>query len=715
MTSKVRQALLSGLFVALVALAAWQYGWLERWWECTTWDWRVRYYAKPSSASTHIKLILLDQASLDWGARSQQWSWPWPREAYAAVIDFARRGGAKVFVFDVITSEDSIYGMADDRILGQAMRAAGNVVSTLFLSAGHSGRATAWPNRMSVPPAPVEGLSSWLQAHSNTPWVMTRAAFPVAEVAGNSAGLGHVVGQPDHDAITRRANLFTQFDGHAVPSLGMAAYLLGHPVRSLRVQDSWLYIDHHPVPIDPHAQVILNYRGATAVYETYNVKEILQAEMSLRGGVDPAIDPAVFKDAYVLLGLSAPGLLDLRPTPLSAVAPGAMIHATLLDNLLSTDVLRDVPPPAVFAFTLALSVLAALAVRFGGNVGYTVLAFALFLPLPGLGAFLAYERGYWLPMVVLQLAIVVALTIGVIVDYATEGRERARIKGLFEHYLSPEVIQQLLNEPSRAKLGGIKRELSMMFTDLQGFSSISEDIKDPEKLIDLMNEYLSDMTEIILDELGTLDKYEGDAILAFWNAPVDQPDHAVRACRAALRCQRKLAERRQNLSKSYGLGNKQLYMRIGINSGEVIVGNLGSKQPFDYTMTGDNANLAARLEGANKEFGTYLMVAEDTWEQAKKKFIGREIATIRVVGRQTPVTVYELLDFKNQDGKNRPGYLDQYEAALCLYKQGKLREALQLFEQLRDDPVSQAYVKRCHEAFSITDGDWDPIWTLTSK
>ncbi|MEE8304348.1 MAG: adenylate/guanylate cyclase domain-containing protein [Candidatus Tectomicrobia bacterium] len=705
MLSKPVQGGLSGFIVALLILAAWQYKWLERW-ELTTWNWRVQYFARPSPATKRVKLILLDQASLDWGFQIQRWPWPWPREAYAALIRFTQRGGAKVFVFDVLLTEDSIHGVADDRMLSETIQAAGNIVSAMFLSAGQSGQATVWPSDAVASIPQTNALLPWLQAHLRPR--MTRASFPVPEIVRYSAALGHVVGEPDQDAVIRRASLFSLFDGRPVPSLGMAAYLLGNPPQNAHMQGGWLRLDDSQIPIDQQGRAILNFRGPIKVYDVYGAKDILKAEIRLRGGEEPAINPAVFKDTYVVLGLSAPGLLDLRPTPLSPVASGAMIHATLIDNLLANDTLRDTPTPVVVLCLLLFSMCTAVVVTLGNRTWHTLLAFMFFFPLPVGVAFLAYAQGYWFPLVTPLLAVTLALATGLIINYATEGRQRAYIRHAFEHYLSPTVIQQLLDDPARLQAGGERRELSIMFTDLEGFSSISERMT-PQDLTALLNDYLSDMTSIILDEGGTLDKYEGDAIIAFWNAPIDQPDHAVRACRAALRCQRKLAERRQAL---YAQTGAKLFMRIGLNSGEVVVGNMGSNKRFDYTIIGDNANLTARLEGANKVFGTYFMVSECTWLQAKHAFIGRELATLRVVGRRNPVTVYEILGLT---GEARPDYLDQYEQALRLFKERHLQQAMALFQQLPDDPPSQSYVKRCRDAIASNAADWETVWNLTSK
>jgi adenylate cyclase len=705
MSSKLRLGLLSGFIASLLILLAWQYQWLEGW-EYTTWRWRVRHYAKPSVATQRIKLILLDQASLDWGFQIQHWPWPWPREAYAALIRFTQRGKAKVVAFDVLFTEDSVYGVADDQILGEAIRQAGNVVTGMFLSPGQDGQSNAWPAD-----APSSGLPQDELLNGRKPLIgpsMRHASFPVPDIARHSAALGHVVGYPDRDAVIRRMNLFARFDAHAVPSLGLAAFLIGNPPRHISLAGRWLSIDDRRIPLDPHGHTILNYRGTTNVYDVYRAKDILNAEIRIRQGETPAIEPAVFNDTYVVFGFSAPGLLDLSPTPLSPVAPGAMIQATLIDNLLASDALQNAPPSMTVLLILLFSLGAALAVTSGRRLWHTMAAFVVFLPLPVVVAFIAYAEGYWLPMVAPLLAVAIALTGAVWVNYATEGRQRAYIRHAFEHYLSPVVIKQLIDNPNRLQLGGERRELTMMFTDLQGFSSISEHMDAPT-LTALLNDYLADMSAIILQEGGTLDKYEGDAIIAFWNAPVDQPDHAMRACRAALRCQRRLAERRQALFERSGAN---LIMRIGLNSGPAVVGNMGSQQRFDYTMLGDQVNLAARLEGANKEFGTFLMVSEQTWAQVNHQFIGRELATLRVVGRRSPVTVYEIVGFA---GEARPDYLDIFEDALHFYKQNDLHSALARFQQLPDDPPSQAYARRCRHALACKESGGELVWHLTSK
>jgi adenylate cyclase len=401
-------------------------------------------------------------------------------------------------------------------------------------------------------------------------------------------------------------------------------------------------------------------------------------------------------------------LLDAHPSPIHRAYPGVEIHATALDNLLTGGFMREAPVAVVAAVILLLGVLSAGAISFSRGAWHSVLVCAGFLPVPAVIAFAAYPLGWWWPMMATEGAVVAALAGSLILNYATEGRQRAFLKRAFKHYLGAEVIDQIVADPARLQLGGEKRELTLFFSDIEKFSSFSEKL-DSKILTSLLNEYLSDMTDIILEEGGYLDKYIGDAIVAFWNAPADQPDHTIRAVRALLRCHRMLAERRPVYQQKTGVIIKA---RIGMNTGDVTVGNMGSRNRFNYTVLGDAANLASRLEGANKHFGTYNMVSESTWRQTNDRFLGRELGRIRVVGRSQPVRVYEVLAMA---GEPVPGFLADFEAGLKLCLAGQWQEALDRFERHPDDPPSIAYASQCRKQLGAGGGDWDGIWKLTEK
>ncbi len=720
MKRKFIDGIIVGLVASLAALGVWRTGVLDRW-EFATWAWRVHSFAGPSPSTDRIKLILLDQASLDWG-KKQGLSWPWPREVYAPLIDFCTRHGAKAVIFDVIYSEPSLYAVSDDRALAEAVCRASAFVGSMVLYPD-SDHSTSWPegiqNRLSLKIDNLGKLGYGLEGIS-----MASATFPIEEVASCATILGNVMESSDVDGVFRRVSLFRAFDGRVVPSLGLAALVAGshdcakeaeaRPAGRVAVgsieADSILNICGRGVPLDEHGRMILRFRGPAGTYQSYNAADIIESELLARSGAKETVqNPGSFKDAYVFFGFSAPGLLDLRPTPLSNISPGTEIHATMLDNLLTGDFLRDPHWSVVVLSTILLSLFTGISVvMLSKRAWHSVAAFAILSPLPaGLG-FAAYPMGLWWPIVLQEAAVLSTLVGAIVVNYATEGRQKAFYRRAFSQYLSPAVIQRIVDDPSQLKLGGERRELTIFFSDLEGFSSFSEKLP-PDTLTKLLNDYLSDMTDIILDEGGTLDKYEGDAIIAFWNAPLAQLDHAERACRAALRCRQKLSERREEFRRRTGT---VLRARIGINTGEVTVGNMGSSKRFDYTVLGDAANLASRLEGANKAFGAYMMVSESTWQKTNGKFAGREIGLIRVVGRKTPVRVFEPLARLNDADLSA---LELFHRGLALCFQKKWRDALHLFEHLPDDPVAGVYAKRCRKLLDTPGADWDGIWNLTSK
>ncbi|HPF99261.1 MAG TPA: adenylate/guanylate cyclase domain-containing protein [Kiritimatiellia bacterium] len=708
MIKKLLKGMCVGLAAAGILLGLWLAGRLDTL-EYGTWSLRVRAFARPTIATPQIKVILLDQYSLDWGKSESSWSWPWPREVYGAVLDFLKRGGARSVAFDVLYTEPSVYLASDDEALGAGIGRGPPFVGAVFLGS-KSGDAETWPEGLPSKAPVFQGLENWLASARTKDVVAPLAAFPIPEVATNVTLLGNVSDQPDEDGVFRRAAMFRVFDGTAVPSLGLAAWFAAADgeAAKVRIEKGWLWIGDTKVPIDDAGRAILHFVGKSGTHETFTAASVIQSELQLQSGEAPTVDPKVFKDAYVLFGFSAPGLMDLRPTPVSKVYPGVEIHATMLDNLLTRLFLRDTPVVVVILATLLLSMLGGIAVTLSRKAWQSVVWFAVFLPVPAALGFFLYGRGYWWPVVVDELAVAVALVGAVVVNYATEGRQKAFIKNAFKFYVGPEVIEQMISDPSRLKLGGEKRELTLFFSDIEKFSSFSERL-DPETLTGLLNDYLSEMGDVIKQEGGYLDKYIGDAIVAFWNAPLPQADHAARACRAAIRCQRRLDEKRPEFEARTGAVVKT---RIGLNTGEVTVGNMGSRDRFNYTVLGDAANLASRLEGANKAFGTYLMISESTWKQAAGEVIGRELGQLRVVGRKSAVRVYQVMGLR---GEPLPAVVEPFERGLALCYAGKWAEALAVFETLPDDAASRTYAGRCRALVKDPEGTWDGIWNLTEK
>jgi len=310
------------------------------------------------------------------------------------------------------------------------------------------------------------------------------------------------------------------------------------------------------------------------------------------------------------------------------------------------------------------------------------------------------------------------LTTGIINLYLfmMERKQKGFIKGAFSQYLSPTVIDQIVENPDMLQLGGEKREMTPFFSDIQGFSTISEGLT-PEELVQLLNEYLTAMCDIVSSYHGTIDKFEGDAIIAFWGAPLELPDHATIACHAAIDMQKKNEEMRKTLREQ---NRPMLYTRIGMSSGPVVVGNMGSADRMDYTMMGDVVNLAARLEGVNKFYQTFTMIPQSTYELAKDDIDTRQLDVIRVVGKKEPISVYEVLERKNQTSSEKSGVVEKYLKALKLYEERNFADASKEFEKVLaidpDDGPSLTYVKRCGVFLETPpEKDWDGVYTFTEK
>jgi len=706
--AKLLQGFLVGLAGILVALALWSLSWLDTW-EAKTWDWRVGLLAEPGPATGDVTLILLDQNSLDWALKENGLTWPWPREIFGAIVNYCKRSGARAVSFDVLFTEPSKYGLDDDRALGAAVADFGRFAGAVFLGRS-SGNQMQWNAGDRKPAFKIKGLDRWLAFSRSDVIVFPRASLPIPELADSAALLCNVNLKSDPDGIYRKVKLFSVFDGVPLISLGIGTYLAANPNTTGAVRPGRLTVGDRSIPIDRDGRAVLRYRGPSGTHKAYSAAAVLQSEIRILNGERPTIqDTTAFKDKFVLFGYAAPGLYDLRSAPVGGVYTGVEIHATMLDNFLSGDFMRTTPLWLTLLLVVMLSMAGGIAASiFSSPLGNVATSTVLILLPIGLSLG-AYSYGFWLPLVVLEASLILSVAFALVINYATEGRQKLFIKNAFKQYLSPAVIEQLLQNPERLKLGGERRVLSIFFSDLEGFTSISEGL-DPETLTNLLNEYLSAMTDIIHEEGGTVDKYEGDAIIAFWNAPLAVSDHAVRVVQAALRCQDRLAELRPAFKQRIG---KNMFMRIGINTGTAVVGNMGSRTRFDYTMLGDAVNLAARLEGINKQFGTHTIISQSTLDLMGDAFGARELARVAVVGRKEPVTVYEPMFAETY--QNRKSVLNTFAKGFKCFYEGDFTGAQHFFNSISKLDPARSYLKKCADLIQRRPENWNGVWIMTTK
>ena len=439
--------------------------------------------------------------------------------------------------------------------------------------------------------------------------------------------------------------------------------------------------------------------------------------MSITDVLRGKVAPGTFKDRVVLVGATAVGTHDLRSTPSAAVFPGTEIHATVVDNILTGRLLAR--PRWWKAFDVldivALTVAGAVVLSRLGAVKGLVVQTSLLGAFLGLAAWLFARYGVWLDVVHPVLAISINYTGLTTFRFLTEERERRKIKATFRQYVAPLVVDAMLKDPQRLKLGGEEKVLTVLFSDLEGFTSYSERYS-PEEMIALLSEYYARVTEQVFARWGTLKEYVGDELMAFFGAPFEQVDHAQRACAAALA----MREQRLALNAEWAkVGRPQLRARTGINSGPMLVGNLGSKYRFAYGVLGDQVNLGSRLEGLNRTYGTEILVGENTARLVGSSFQLRDLDLVRVKGKSQAVHVYELL--AAADAPLPPGKAEAvalYASALAAYREQRWQDALGLFEQALaacpDDSPARTMSERClmyREA--PPPREWDGVFVQT--
>ena len=480
----------------------------------------------------------------------------------------------------------------------------------------------------------------------------------------------------------------------------------------------WLS-QYEDVPLEA-GQMLINFATKPVLEKTYATISFKDVYNETFG----TFDPNFFRDKIVLIGATAIAIDDLyfTPTHKEIRMPGVEIHANALQTILEQRFLRNMTLFEQFLLLLVLSLATAFVFVYT-KIRWSLLTLVAVPSAYAFAAPVAFNNGLILDLVHPYLAIASVFVASYMYRYFTEFKEKLQIRGAFAKYVSPKIVEQISKNPEALKLGGEKRNVTVMFTDIAHFTSISEQLK-PESLVALLNEYFDVMGQVIKEEGGTLDKFEGDAIMAFFGAPIAQEDHALRACNTASKMRARMAELNEKWANDPplpgGETKPQIDFRCGLSTGEVIVGNIGSKDRFDYTVMGDIVNLGSRLEGANKKYDTRIMVSEATWTAVKDAFEGRELDTIKVVGKDNAIKVYELIAPKGQLDETATTLLAEYNAGIKLYHERKFAEALEKFTEIlkkfTDDGPSKLYRQRCEVLRDYPPPEnWDGVFEMGSK
>ena len=543
-------------------------------------------------------------------------------------------------------------------------------------------------------------------------------------LAGRNKTTGFFNVPADPDGVVRRALLalpygrsknFAEWDLYASLDVQTVRLFLNLPN-----EEAVLHFDQtgivdiqfgHSIRVRPDAigRMMINYQGPVRTYPYISIADVARHKFP----------PGTFRDKIVLVGASATGIGDLRSTPYGGLDyPGVEIHANVIDNILHQNFLVRGAKQVTVDFALIL--------LFGIPLGVWLaltqprwMWFGLLLVVPFIGGvYFAFLKGWWLNFTVPISTLISNFGLVALYRALVEEKEKRKVRGAFQYYLSPEVIRRLLQNPELVQPR--KNEVTVMFSDIRGFTSISEKL-DPQELALLLNQYLTNMTKIVFDHSGTLDKYIGDAVMAFWGAPFVEPGHAIRACRSALQMMSRVAE----LREQWRTQNKpDLDIGIGLNTGVASVGNMGSELRYGYTAMGDAVNLASRLEGLNKEYRTHILVSETTYAAARDtRLIFRELDLLRVQGKMQPVTIYELLASHDTliDGAGElAARLEMFARGRACYQTRQWRESQIIFEKLLerwpDDGPSRTFWKRCQEyLFDEPESNWDGVFVMSHK
>ncbi|MEN8209129.1 MAG: adenylate/guanylate cyclase domain-containing protein [Candidatus Fermentibacteria bacterium] len=661
--------------------------------ERSTLDLRFRLTPTPDEADSSIILVLLDGGSMD------VLPWPLPRQIYSETLSMLHGWGTRAVAFDILFDVPSVYSAVEDSIFG-TIASTGN---TAFVMALLQREGSEIPDNAMID----VHLNS---AELDSAWYCTP---PTQMISRGAEILGSTSDRQDSDGVFRSVRLLTATPEGIAPSLpvALAWLVLEHP--DISVDNDIFIIGDITLPTSDNCRLQLKYHGPAGTYTSIPIADLTAALNARALGQPCPVDTTIFNGAVVLFGYAAPALYDLKPTPYSPQCPGVEVLATAVDNILNENYIRKYSTWVSLLAALLISLLAAFFLSALSRIPLGALLAILPTLLFLLISLLLFRSGIWLETVWPATSGILTILAGGIFLFSSENRRKQEIRSAFSQYLSPDVVAQVTDHPETLVLGGDKRNMTVFFSDIRGFTGISEQLS-PEELVSLINRYLTTMTDIILDTGGTVDKFEGDAIIAFWGAPLPLPDHAVRACSAALRCHEAHADMNRQLLQE---GYSELFTRIGLSTGDMVVGNMGSSKRFDYTVMGSTVNLGARLEGVNKVYNTSIIVREDTFIHAEDAFVFRELDTIRVIGQQEPVTIFELKCRRHEITDQLQSELHEYSQALDLYRKGDFSDAERIFSGLAD-PASLLMAERCINMLDELPGDleeWDGVFNLSSK
>lgn len=696
-----------GVLIALCALGLTALlagiGVLERL-EWQAFDGRARLLRPSAQATDQVAVILIDEAAI--GAMEPlAGRWPWPREVHADIIEFLALGDPRAIVFDILFTEQERPGAGPasrgDRRLVEATRAQGTIVHALQMLRDSPDEAgAALPDH----PLPQEAYRFAVAQGGALPAALANSFhLPFDELYRAAAALGVVNVESDADGVHRRVPLLHRYRDAYLPGLGVAATL---------ARDSSLGLaGGRDLPLEAGGAYLINPYGQIA---TYSMSGVLASIQRLRQGEMEGllVSPEEFRDRVVFIGASAAGLEDLKATPLAGNTPGVMLHAATAANLLQGDILVPMAP-----VTEALVALVLVAVTVAFILGTASFAWQMFAPLALAGAYggvsvAAFAHQYLMGVAAPLTAQLLSGMLCLAYLAFSEGRDRRRVRNMLAQYVSPQVLDSVMaryQDQLQAEVGA-EENLTILFSDIRGFTALSESLP-PARVVEFLNHYFSVMSEAILAHDGTINKFIGDAIMAFWGAPLRDGRHADKALAAAMEMQRAAAGVNLWLEAR---GLPPVQTGIGLHTGRVILGNIGSAHKLDYTIIGDNVNLASRLEGLTRKYGVPIVISQATREALGTDVPCLTLDRVRVKGKQQAIGIHAPIP----DPERAPG-LDQARLsaeAFAAYARRDWEGARALYARLPEGTLRDLFMSRCRAyAASPPPDGWDGVHAMDEK
>ncbi len=649
------------------------------------------------SISDDIAIVLIDEASLS-ALNPVVGRWPWPRAIYSDLLEFFKMANPKAVLFDILFTETQ--GKLGDQLdpndeaLVLATGEAGFAYHAFQLIKDEEDEHNKSLLDKPLPEDFMESFALKLPAgHLEVKSENNNYYIPYPELYRVSVGMGVVEFSPDSDGVFRRTKPVRAYQGTLFPVMGLAPFfenaeIVAHPRE--------LIIDGKKLELDEKGNYIINVYGK---FNTYSISGIFSSLQNIMAGEleNLIVDPMEFENKIVFVGSSAVGVEDLKTTPISPRTPGAFLHASLASNFILDDFLSPVGGRTTIVIML-IFILATVPTVFYVNrysVKYTIPIALLVI------WFLFYFQRYGGNVLYEAVPPASAIFFSAIFSFGyllmTEGRDKRKVKKMFSQFVSEDVLSTLMEnyEKYGSILTGANEDITILFTDIRGFTSFSDD-KSPETVVKMLNCYFSNMTEIIFEGGGTVDKFIGDAIMAFWGAPTKMKNHAEKGVLTAIKMINALESINEEL-KSIGIDH-EIKIGIGLNTGNAIIGNIGSEKHLSYTAIGDTINLSARLESMTKVLGATIVISEFTYNRLNIDIPCRPIDKVEVRGKKDKIQIYEVLCYDDEEScKHAQEVAYKTKMAYKSYEEGDYKTALELYGKIDDGPLKENFLKKCEE------------------